>query len=268
MKNNFEPSEDKYDLTLLAIEDLFENYRKDGYTTIHYPVSWQNLENQKAREFNGEYLSHLNKVINQAKKSNLDVVLDMHLDVPEWAYDLVGFDLQTIKPHLPFAQDTMNTIFFNSESYAPRFLIEGIYAEVFLLRSYCKALREVALRQKGAKNLIGFQLPIEPDIGLIGQKTISKSLFKQMQQAEGFHVNQRAWKDDTSCIWRAHGAWEINKKGSPKILQSSFFSTYDFLIPKIINKFHKYSSLAIESAGTGKIITVGPLPALESKSNN
>jgi hypothetical protein len=155
------------------------------------------------------------------------------------------------------AAATMFTLFFAGNDFAPDLQIEGIPVQDYLQRHYFDAFRQVARRLRGKLHVVGYDSLNEPSNGLIGLRDLGKlewrlrtgdmpTPFQSMllgagyaQQVEVWRLSllglQRigrriidprgvqAWKDG-QCIWKAHGVWDTDDTGAPRLLQPDYFA--------------------------------------------
>lgn len=241
--------------TIDEIGESLEQMRKDGFTSLHIPISWSLAQDGDPSHFNEEYLSIIDNIIDEAKKAHIYTFLDFDLDMPNFAYDAVGFDLTHIDHHKPYVDQTMRALFLEGESLVARVQIDGFFSDIYLQKKYAKFLNTVAARQKGRKHVLGFHLPNNLDMGLLSFKNLKKPLFDDMTKADGFGSHIRAWKDDTPCIWRDYNVWTVNKKGKPKLLTKDHFTISKKRKKYLLDRFYTTAKRGLISAKTDKLIS-------------
>ncbi len=248
--------------TIEEVGESLSSFRHDGYTSLHLPVSWKKMEPTR-KEYSEDYLSQLDAVIEEAKRAHVYAFLDFDLSFPDWTYDMLGFDLNTLAEHESFALKTMQGFFFNGESLSPRVQFEGRYADQYLQRAYAQFIRETAKRQKGKKHVLGYHLENNPNMGILNYNKITQPLFQEIIRADGFGSIKRAWKDDTECVFRSYGVWKISKKGKPKIVDKAHFARSKSRnatsnAGKIFykGKWHSQAMRALKSVSDSKLISL------------
>jgi len=155
------------------------------------------------------------------------------------------------------AAATMFTLFFGGNYFAPKIKIDGESIQDYLQRHYIQAILQVVKRLKGLPNVIGYDTLNEPASGYIGildlncdfgalKKGMMPTPYQGMLLGAGFpqdvyawdvgflglkrlglrRMNQqgvKVWKEGYDCIWRQHGVWDVDEKGTPRLLQPSYF---------------------------------------------
>ncbi len=156
------------------------------------------------------------------------------------------------------AAATMFTLFFGGADFAPRLKVDGEPVQDYLQRHYMAAIKQVALRLKGLPNVVGYDTLNEPSSGFIGCADLAKPLemllkgqspsaYQAMLLGSGFPqevdtwdvdlrgvrrtgkavVNAkgvRAWREGCDCIWKQHGVWDEDAKGTPRLLRPDYFA--------------------------------------------
>jgi hypothetical protein len=182
-----------------------------------------------------------------------------------------------------FANATMWTLFFGGVDFAPNCKINGINIQEYLQDHYIGAVKQVAHRVKDFSSIIGFDSLNEPKKGWIEDKVdgsrkegFSEVLghaftpFDAMVTAAGYSrtipyreiiftaiketrkdllnkAQVSCWVEGAQDIWRREGIWDLNKDGTPSILNNDHFTIIkerkvdfyrDYLSPFIL-KFSK-----------------------------
>ncbi len=164
-----------------------------------------------------------------------------------------------------FATFTMFTLFFGGETFAPNMTIDGANIQEYLQAHYVDAFAQVARRIGHLPNVIGFGVINEPHFGLIGVPDLRSHdhlLFKRgvmpspaqaIFLANGFaqecpdfgsplpglprkqesmaHLDPEGatvWREGCDDVWRAHGVWDLDSDGNPRMLRPAHFARRDF----------------------------------------
>ena len=164
-----------------------------------------------------------------------------------------------------FAAFTMFTLFFGGRAFAPQMMVDGLNIQDYLQEHYVNAFAQVAKRVKHLPNVLGFDTMNEPHYGLIGvpdlrshdhlllQRGVMPSPAQAIFLANGFAqdcpdfgtplptlpplkvesvridpAGATVWRDECADVWRAHGVWDVDKDGVPRILRPGHFARADF----------------------------------------
>ena len=171
-----------------------------------------------------------------------------------------------------FAAFTMFTLFFGGKTYAPNMMRDGLNIQDYLQEHYVNAYAYLARRIGHLPNVVGFGTMNEPHFGLIGvpdlrthdhllvklgvMPTPSQAIFLAngfAQECLDFDLpmvnrlpeqstkewldpgDATVWRDDCGDVWRAHGIWDVDAEGKPRLLRPGHFArgdfTQDFLKP-------------------------------------
>ena len=264
-----------------------------GLTFLRLIVPWEAVEHAGPGQYDEEYLEYLAAVAARAGDHGISLVIDPHQDAwsrfsggdgaPGWTLEAVGFDLAHLgetgaaithqfhgDPLPPMiwptnggklAAATMFTLFFGGSVFAPRTTVEGEPAQEFLQRHCIAAVRCVAEKLAGLKNVVGYDTLNEPLSGYIGcadlgrpwgQITLGDGPSPLQGMALGAGVPQevgvwemgtfairrrgsrvlnpsgvRAWRDGKPCIWQENGVWDLDAAGRPVLLRPDHFSRLD-----------------------------------------
>ncbi|HTZ52525.1 MAG TPA: cellulase family glycosylhydrolase [Spirochaetia bacterium] len=155
------------------------------------------------------------------------------------------------------AAATMFTLFFGGNDFAPRTRVDGRPIQDFLQDRYLAAMVRVARCLRGLPNVVGYGTMNEPLCGYIGwddlqrprgQLTLGEGPTPLQGMALGAGIPQevgiwtmrtasisrsgtqllnrqgrRAWKPGRDCPWRAHGVWDVDPSGMPRLLKPDYF---------------------------------------------
>ena len=155
-----------------------------------------------------------------------------------------------------YAAATMFTLFFGGDRFAPGLDVDGVPVQQYLQDHYVEAIRQAALRLRDLPNVIGIDTMNEPSPGYIGQADLSRraeaplgvspTYFEGMALASGHphevpemalgttgfkevgrvRVNDgkaTAFLPGHSCVWRAHGVWDVDTAGTPVLRRPEYF---------------------------------------------
>lgn len=209
------------------------------------------------------------------------------------------------------AAATMFTLFFGGDDFAPELKVAGEPIQGFLQRHYLAAMQQVALRLHDMPHVVGYDVMNEPMAGFIGLRDLSRpagpllygdqpSPFQAMLLGAGFPQKvqvwasglppwrrpsrtidpggARAWLPGRECVWRAHGVWDVDAAGVPRLLRPQHFCYVrgrrvefgrDYLRP-FANRFaaairavHPGALIFVEPEATGDGLDWGPEDARE-----
>ena len=193
---------------LAEADEHFTRLRRWGFTFLRLLTTWEAIEHAGPGQYDEEYLDYLYAIVKKAGEYDMTLFIDPHEDVwsrfsggdgaPGWTLEAVGFDMthfketgaaivhQTYGDPFPrmiwptnngkLAAATMFTLFFGGNNFAPNTKIEGEPAQEYLQRHYIEAIRQVALRLKEFKHVIGYDSLNEPGRGYIGVADLTRPL--------------------------------------------------------------------------------------------
>ena len=278
-------------------DDHFARLRHWGMNCVRLVVTWEALEHAAPGEIDEDFLDYITAVAEIAQRHDINVIIDPHQDVwsrfsggdgaPAWTFDAAGLDSDKFaataaaithqqNPELPhlmwasnynrFAAQTMFTLFFAGDTFAPDRQIDGRSLQAHLQSSYISAFQTLASRIAHLPNVIGFGVMNEPSPGLIGrvnlrstdesliQLGVTPSPAQAIFLANGFAQTcldfgsplidrlpgrtreatidpkgERAWKDGVDDVWREAGVWDVDADGKPRLLRPAHFAGVDFL---------------------------------------
>ena len=285
---------------LVPLEEADEHFlrlKHWGLDFLRLVVTWEALEHEAPGSYDEAYLDYIEALIEKAQGHDINLFIDPHQDVwsrfsggdgaPAWTFDLVGLEIDNFEttgaallhqqrldrfPQLMwasnynrFAPQTMFTLFFGGNCFAPQRKCQGEALQDFLQAHYIRAFQRLAKRIAHLPNVVGFGTMNEPSAGLIGVKDlratdhllvkleITPSPAEAIFLANGFEqecldfgrplIDQmpgnskkatinpqgvRAWKDDCEDIWREQGIWDLDKDGKPRMLRPGHFARADF----------------------------------------
>ena len=184
----------------------------------------------------------------------------LHLDQPDEFPQLMW-----ASNYNRFASLTMFTLFFGGRQYAPDLQAEGQNIQDYLQGQYCAAYGALARRLRDMRHVIGFGVMNEPSGGLIGVPDLRSgehTMFKfgvaptpaqaiflangyaqdcidygmplvdrlpgQTKAARIDPQGASVWQDGLHDVWRAHGIWDVDGDGQPRILRPGHFARGDF----------------------------------------
>jgi len=173
------------------LEDAHDHFRRIkhwGFNSLRFVITWEAIEHDSPRQYDGEYLDYVEEVLKIAAEHRLYVIIDPHQDAwsrasggdgaPLWTFEEVGLDLTKFDeaeaafvmqhrydPHdrdsYPdmswlqnggrFAPCTMWTLFFGGRDFAPSCNIGGVNAQDYLQQHYIDAMRSRHPRERQPK---------------------------------------------------------------------------------------------------------------------
>ena len=278
-------------------DEHFLRLKHWGLDFLRLVVTWEALEHQAPGSYDEAYLDYIEALIEKAQGHDINLFIDPHQDVwsrfsggdgaPAWTFDVVGLEIDNFEttgaallhqqrldrfPQLMwasnynrFAPQTMFTLFFGGNCFAPQRKCQGETLQDFLQSHYIRAFQHLAQRIAHLPNVVGFGTMNEPSAGLIGvndlratdhllvKLEITPSPAEAIFLANGFEqecldfgrplIDQlpgnskkatinprgvRAWKDDCEDIWREQGIWDLDKDGEARMLRPGHFARADF----------------------------------------
>lgn len=278
-------------------DEHFLRLKHWGLDFLRLVVTWEALEHEAPGSYDEAFLDYIEALIEKAHGHDINLFIDPHQDVwsrfsggdgaPAWTFDMVGLEIDNFEatgaallhqqrldrfPQLMwasnynrFAPQTMFTLFFGGNCFAPGRKCEGETLQDFLQGHYIRAFQQLAMRIAHLPNVVGFGAMNEPSAGLIGVKDlratdhllvkleITPSPAEAIFLANGFEqecldfgqplIDQlpgnakkatinprgmRAWKDECEDIWREVGIWDLDKDGLPRLLRPGHFARADF----------------------------------------
>lgn len=285
---------------LKEANEHFSRLKHWGFNCLRFLVTWEAIEHKGPKQYDEEYLNYIEELLKIASDFDFYIFIDPHQDVwsrmsggdgaPGWTFEKVGLDFTKFNasdaalvmqfrydPNDPdaypmmhwssnairFANGTMWTIFFGGKDFAPSCMVEGLNAQEYLQQHYFNAFKQVALRVKDNRSVLGFDSLNEPEQGWIekrvdgvGAEKFTDDLgynftpFDAMLTGSGFTRKvgfkevkrfgiKETRKDDlnkgkVSCwlegmedIWRKEGIWGLDKSGNPIILKNEYFLVKD-----------------------------------------
>lgn len=274
-------------------DEHFRRLRHWGLDFLRFVVTWESLEHDGPGEYDDDYIDYLEAIIEKAYEHDINLFIDPHQDVwsrysggdgaPAWTFDVVGMDItkfkqtgaatvhQTYDGDLPsmiwatnynkFASQTMFTLFFGSNDFAPNHQYNGETIQDYLQTHYINAFQYLAKRIAHLPNVIGFGTMNEPHNGMIeltdirsyGHVLVKYGVTPTPAQAiflaNGFAQDcayyntpladiipgqlthktidpqgMTVWKEGCGDIWKEYGIWDVDKDGNPRILRPAHFS--------------------------------------------
>ncbi len=295
---------------LKEADEHYKRIKHWGFNCLRFLIIWEAIEHRGPKKYDNEYLDYLEEVLKIAENYGFYIIIDPHQDVwsrmtggdgaPCWIFEKIGLDFTKFNeseaailmqnrydpnnldayPHLiwpnnahRFANGTMWTLFFGGKDLAPSCKIDGINVQDYLQDHYIEAIRQVALRVKDYKYIIGFDTLNEPQKGWIGkmvnqgaQKGFSEELghsftpfdailtgsghsrevgYTEIKISETVETRRdilnknkvSCWVDENEDIWKNEGVWGLDDDGEPIILKNDFFTTKN---GKNINFYRDY----------------------------
>ncbi|MBN2442095.1 MAG: cellulase family glycosylhydrolase [Spirochaetales bacterium] len=270
-------------------DEHFSRLKSWGLTFLRFLVTWEAVEHKGPGMYDEDYLTYLESIMTKAADYGINVFIDPHNDMwsrwtggdgaPGWTMDLLGMKLNRFHatgasvvhayyrgtlPRMIWTTNqfklgaaTMFTLFFGGNDFAPHTTIEGEPVQEYLQGHYIDAMKQVALRLKNHKNVVGYETLNEPFEGFVGHKHLDKvkrtflrigenpTPFQSMISASGYQVEvpfyemngfvpkirkhvllnpekETLWKDGYECIWKQNGVW-TDSSGTPCLLHPHYF---------------------------------------------
>lgn len=273
-------------------DEHFSRLKHWGLDFLRFVVTWEALEHAGPGSYDEEYIDYLEAILEKAYEHDIHLFIDPHQDVwsrfsggdgaPAWTFDLIGMDItqfkktgaatvhQTYDGELPsmmwatnynkFASQTMFTLFFGGNDFAPNTTYNDQTIQDFLQTHYINAFQHLAKRIGHLPNVVGFGTMNEPHNGLIGLSDIrdfghvlvkfgitpspAEAIFiasgfaqecsdfgtpipdipgqtkRVMIDPEGATV----WKEGYEDIWKQNGVWDMDNNENPRLLRPAYFA--------------------------------------------
>lgn len=270
----------------------FSRLKHWGLDFLRFVVTWEALEHEGPGIYDEDYIDYLEAILEKAYEYDISLFIDPHQDVwsrfsggdgaPGWTFDTVGIDITkfketaaaTVHQHLDgeipnmiwatnynkFASQTMFTLFFGGNDFAPNITYNDQPIQDFLQTHYINAFQHLAKRIGHMPNVVGFGTMNEPHNGLIGLSDIrefghvlvkfgttptpSQAIFlangfsqvcaefdtplAELIPGQTKHTTVdphgvTVWKDGYDDIWKQHGIWDIYDD-NPRLLRPAYFA--------------------------------------------
>ncbi len=256
-------------------DEHFRRLQSWGLTFERLIVPWEAIEHAGPGVYDKPYLDYLHALVKRANSYGIRVIIDLHQDfysrasggdgAPYWTLSKLGLlPDRTNEPGSPnkqpartgywpptaarFSVDTMETLFWAGDDFAPGVAVDGVPVEEWLQSHYVNAMRQVALRLGDLNNVAGYDTYNEPQSGFINVPDLrspetvmmflgryaapgapAPSYWDLMEAASGFNPEKHTvaanqlWAQGTEDIWRRLGVWDV-VDGKPTLLKPGYFA--------------------------------------------
>ncbi len=260
---------------LAQADEHFRRLQSWGLTFERLIVPWEAIEHAGPDVYDKEYLDYLHELVRRANAYGIRVIIDLHQDfysrasggdgAPYWTLSKLGLlPDHTNEPGAPqkqparlgywpptaarFSVDTMDTLFWAGNDFAPEVKVDGTPVQEWLQSHYVNAMRQVAVRMRDLPNVAGYDTYNEPSPGFLSVGNLrspdifmmvvghyvapgspAPSYWDLMQAASGFTPEKqtvapnRLWAPGTEDIWRRLGVWDV-VDGKPTLLKPDYFA--------------------------------------------
>ena len=256
-------------------DEIFRRLADVGCTLIRWGVTWEAVEHEGPEMYDEDFLAYTRRMIKKAAEYNIAVIVQPYQNAwcrwtggcgaPLWTIEKLGFNKEMLAEcgavytkeaakkdgysaypwqlnYQRYLCQTMFTLFFAGNTFAPECKIEGISAQDYLQEHYIAAMYHVARRLKDCENIIGFGIMNEPSSGYIGISNLDSFIeppvpegvactpFSGMKAASGListfnhfelkhsglSIKKRVVVNDkrnsgekaiASCPWKTAGVW-------------------------------------------------------------
>lgn len=320
--------------------DHLDRLQRWGFSVVRLVVTWEGLEPGGPGAYDEAYYDYIERIAAMAAARGLRIFIDPHQDAwsrwtggdgaPAWTLERVGFDLRTLhrsgaafvheeagdpypKMQWPanysrLACQTMFTLFFAGDDFAPGLRIEGQDAKCWLQGRYIAAIARLAGRLSRLDAVIGIDTLNEPNDGYIGlvdlsrlERAMSKvgpmpSPFAAMAAGSGFpqevdvygikglsqgvvggkilgEHGVSAWQKGAGCVWRREGVWD-ESCGKPVLRKPGHFATVRGTVPHFARDYlrpfaRRVGEAVSNAAGAGRfMLFIESVPTVASPSWN
>ncbi|MBU0927015.1 MAG: cellulase family glycosylhydrolase [Spirochaetes bacterium] len=267
-----------------------DRLKRWGFNVARFLVTWEGMEPTGPGVYDEAYYDYVERIVAMAAERGLRLFIDPHQDVwsrwtggdgaPAWTLDEVGLDPRALHrtgaafvheeagdpyPRMLWpanysrlACQTMFTLFFAGDDFAPGLRIGGQDSRSFLQGSYIAAVARMAGRLARYEAVIGVDTLNEPSDGYIGLADLSRleramskigpmpSPFQAMSAGSGFPAEVdvygvkglsqgvvgkavlgehglSAWKEGAECVWKKEGVWD-ESCGKPVLKRPDHFA--------------------------------------------
>lgn len=261
---------------LAQADEHFRRLQSWGLTFERLIITWEAVEHAGPGVYYKAYLDYLHELVKRADRYGIRVVIDMHQDfysratggdgAPYWTAGKLGLQPdRTDEPGAPqeqpargpgywppsaawFSADTMSTLFWAGDDFAPGLKVDGVPVQEWLQGHYVNAMRQVALRMRDLNNVAGYDTYNEPGPGFVGASDLrgpeifgmvlghyeapgspTPTYWDLIQAASGFTPEKhtvpanRLWAPGTEDVWRRLGVWDV-VDGKPTLLKPDYFA--------------------------------------------
>ena len=271
-------------------DEYFRRLADVGCTLLRWGITWEAVEHDGPELYDEDFLAYTRRMLKKAAEYGIAVIVQPYQNAwcrwtggcgaPLWTLEKVGFNKDFLEKcnavytkeaaakdgynfypwqlnYQRYLCQTMFTLFFAGNTFAPNCMIEGISAQDYLQEHYIAAMYHVARRLKDCENIIGFGIMNEPDKGYIGIQNLDSFLvppvsegvactpFTGMKAASGListfnhfemkHsgisikkrvvVNDKLNSDEKAiaiCPWKISGVWH-EENGEAVLDQPDYF---------------------------------------------
>ena len=190
-------------------DEYFRRLADAGCTLLRWGITWEAVEHEGPEQYDEDFLAYTRRMLKKAAEYNIAVIVQPYQNAwcrwtggcgaPLWTLEKVGFNMELLSEcgavytreaaakdgyssypwqlnYQRYLCQTMFTLFFAGNTFAPDCLIDGISAQDYLQEHYVAAMYHVARRLKDCENIIGFGIMSEPDKGYIGISNLDNFL--------------------------------------------------------------------------------------------
>lgn len=284
---------------LSKADENFRRLQSWGFTFERFLVPWEAVEHAGPGQYDLAYLAYLRAIVACADKYGISVFIDFHQDgfsraeggdgAPYWALRAVGLlpdrqveqgAPQTFNGGLlgywpptaaAHASNTMSTLFFAGNDYAPGLEVDGKPVQTWLQDHLIATEAVVALALHGLPNVAGYDVYNEPNQGYLGTADLSAqspyyaligayaapgqpvpSDWDIIQAASGYTPSATSpvtpnalWADGHPDLWRRYGVWNV-VNGKPVIEKPGYFASHDGKAPNFDIYLQAFQRRAIQ----------------------
>lgn len=191
-------------------DEHFARLKVAGFKLVRYIFTWEALEHQGPAVYDDEFIDFTISVLQKLRHHGLYCFMDPHQDVwsrfsggsgaPLWTFYAAGLNPRHFKQtkaavlyNNGYAEDelkmiwssnyhrlaceTMFTLFFAGEEYAPKCTINGLNIQHYLQQHFINAIKHFATKVRNVRLddvILGWESMNEPSEGLIGRFDLSE----------------------------------------------------------------------------------------------
>ena len=185
-------------------DEHFDRLKLWGLTFIRLGITWEALEHAGPGNYDMVYIQYLRDLIQKADDHGFRVIIDPHQDTwsrysggsgaPGWTFEVANLDITKFREtgaayvhiwdrelkqkmlwptnYSKIASQTMFTLFFAGNTFAPNLKYQGVPVQDYLQQCYINCFAHLATCLKDMPAILGFEIMNEPHHGFIGIPTL------------------------------------------------------------------------------------------------
>ncbi len=225
-------------------DEIFRRLTDVGCTLLRWGITWEAIEHEGPEQYDEDFLAYTRRMLKKAAEYNITVIVQPFQNAwcrltggcgaPLWTLEKVGFNKELLADcgavytkeaarkdgyefwpwqlnYQRYVSQTMFTLFFAGNTFAPDCKIEGISAQDYLQEHYIAAMYHAARRLKDCENIIGFGIMNEPNSGYIGISNLDSFILPDVP--EGVACTPFAGMKAASGLISTYNHFEVKHSG-------------------------------------------------------